>query len=1068
MNDVPPADAEVDPVEELLAQCLTGTMADVAAAAAAACARHPEHADELRHRLAALQDLGIDLGNAPTLPCPGRLGRFHLQQRIGGGGMGVVHLAIEEPSGRRVALKLIRPEHLWFEKAHRRFLREAEAVARLSHPGIVPVHAAGEQDGVPFLVMEFVAGRSLAEVLAGLRGGDPSAAPPAAIYQADASDWPHACMTIARQIALALQHAHERGVVHRDVKPSNIMLDERGNARLIDFGLAHLADCEPVTRTGVQPGSLAYMSPEQVRGEAIDARTDVYSLGATLYELLALRMPFAGGSEEAVRHSILVGDPIPLDRLNARVDTRAVAIVATAMATERHRRYPSMAAFAADLTAWLQRQPVAARRPGALLRARRWARRRPAIATALTLGLLLGVSLPTSLFLQERASRRAIEAEALRARIAESGSAREATKANRVVAFLEDLFYESEPARARGEHVPARLVLDRGVRRIRDDLRDEPRVRAALLAAMGQAYLNLGLLPDAAALLDECELLQRIDPTTTSAERRKVLRMRAQIADWNGEFDNAERCLREALELSPSTDHGADAADTLSALAEAIWHQGRLDEGEQLLRLAVARLRGLESETTEPLAAALQRLAVFLQDRVDPRAAAPVFAESAACYARCLPVGHPRRVRAECNTAINLIDLGEIAAAAALLEQQHAIAIRVFDPNHPLRAMIEEQLAVVLLRQGRPGDALPHCDAALTAVNATSIRPGPALARLRNLECSLAAESGNLRRAQQAGLAALAAYENIFPNGSVDLAAALSNLTRIHTALGDLDAAVRFGRRALDMHDQAGSRHDNAKALARAHLAHALALAGRLSDAIALLPPLPAVAATTQELFLTAYRAEILLLAGDGDTARPAIDALTASAPKTLELPGLRAWALYLTGWFCNLEGRSADAVAPLLQSRELRTRLYGPRSMLLAQSNTELAVALARSNRIDEADELLEEAVAIGRSSLPDDHPFRVLPLLNLAAIRRSQRQPAATVELASEALRIQQRLGSGDARTQACLRLLLTTAPHLPDPVACRSTLETAAAAAAALLPPDHALVHSLAEAASNSASR
>ncbi|MCC6781319.1 MAG: serine/threonine protein kinase [Planctomycetes bacterium] len=1060
-DSLDPADAP-DPVEHLLADCLAAPVDEIEAMVDDACTRHPQHAIELRRRLDSLRALGV-LRQEPQDPdIPARLGRFRLLRRLGGGGMGIVHLAVEEPLGRQVALKLIRPEQLWFENARKRFLREAEAVAALSHPGIVAIRAVGEQDGVPFCAMEFVEGRSLGEILRGLRGHDPATVQPDLIGQPGARSWTDACFAVALQIASALQHAHSRGVIHRDVKPSNVMLDGDGRARLIDFGLARLLHDESMTRTGIQPGSLAYMSPEQVRGEDIDERTDVYSLGVTLYELLALRMPFQAANEEQMRRAILDASPPPIDAIHRAVPADAAAVVERAMAPERKQRYPDMAAFSADLAAFLEHRAVTAKRPGPLLRLHRFAQRRPALATALLFGFLLVTGLPTTLLVQERSARKAIEVEAERARLAESSSERAATKAKRVVAFLQDLFYESEPARARGERVLARTILDRGVQQIRAELREEPEVRAALLAAMGAVYLNLGLLDQAKPLLVECDELQRGNARTTPADRRQVLLLEAQLAGWSSDHARQEALVRQALATLPAPAEDADAADVLSALGSAIGRQGRLAEAEILLREAIDHLRRLERGEGTRLGRALQSLATFLQDRVDPQAAAPVFAESSMVLDRVLAHGHPLRIAAAGNQAINLTELGRLAEAQALLEEQLAIAQHVFDAEHPRRAALEEQLAVVLLRRGRPEQAMPHLEAALHAYSATLTAPNPFLARALNLECSIAVELEDLPRAARAADAALAMYETLFPAGSFDFAMVLGNLVRIRTTLGQLREAVDLGRRAVAMHESLDQQDAVAVALVKSHLARALALAGEHAAAQSMLPPPRAELRTDRELRIAAYRVEVLLLAGRTADAAGSLASLDPVFADEELPPGLRAWLLFLRGWLRNQSGDAPAAILALQDCIALRSAAYGDGSLPVAQARTELAVATARNRDVDGAALLLEQAEVSFRNTLGNDNPFRVLPLLNLAAVRKLQQRPQDAIDLAAEVLRIQVVHHSGDQRTGAALQLVLRAVPELADPAARRTALANALVAARSILPEDHDLVRQLAAAA------
>lgn len=427
-----------DALEAALTAILEASPAERPARLAALCREHPSLTDELGRQLGALVRFGLlpgeptdDPAAAPTVWAPAwqpqRLGPFELGRRLGGGGMGVVHEAVDERTGRRVAVKLVRPELLPFAETRARFQREVAVLAGLDHPALVPVLQYGEDHGVPWYAMPLVAGRTLAATLAECQDREPRRLPPGLLGRPDSRDYVHAACEQVRSIALALAHAHAQGIVHRDVKPSNLMLAGDGRLLLIDFGLAHAAHGESLTRTGVQPGSLAYMAPEQVRGEPVDARSDVFSLGCVLYELLALRSPFAADTEERIRQNVLAAEPPPLRSLHPGLPRDVVAICATAMAPEPSRRYGSAKAFADDLDNFLRAQPIAASPAGPLLRLRRFARRRPALTTAVAMGLLLTTGLPTGLYVSERNAaererelRHSADAEATRARAAES------------------------------------------------------------------------------------------------------------------------------------------------------------------------------------------------------------------------------------------------------------------------------------------------------------------------------------------------------------------------------------------------------------------------------------------------------------------------------------------------------------------------------------------------------------------------------------------------------------------------------------------------------------------------
>ena len=591
-------------IDQLVALALDRFEEGGEAALEAFLAEHPRESERVRRCLETLHDVGLLAGAERDGELPERLGEFRLIESLGAGGMGIVYRAIQEPLGREVALKVIRPEQLFFRGARERFRREVETVARLQHPGIVAVHAVGEQDGVPYFAMELVRGRGLDAILAGLAGRDPrelsgrdldpSGAGSGYLFE---GTWEEACLRAVRQVCEALEFAHQNGVLHRDIKPSNVMITSEGAPRvlLLDFGLATGGgDGARLTRSGSQVGSLRYMSSEQVRGESerIGPRTDVYGLGVTLYELLCNAPAYSGRSDAELILAIERGDLPRLRSRNPHASWEAETICATATDRDPARRYASASDLARDLWNALERRPIEARRAGALLRARRWIQRRPATATATLLGGLVVVGGPSIYAWREVEASRQVQAQLERTeRVTDLALESMDRMLMRLGAEDLRLVPQVEPVR--------RAALEDAVElaeRLAREREDDPRVRSSAAdahARLGRLLSELGRqAPAAEALGRAVERLTddaRRDPPDRDASARLLgLRIdHAQALSASGRPLEA-RPLLEGLREELGPRRGDPRFDVLYAgastvLGEVLTEVDRIDEARAVL-----------------------------------------------------------------------------------------------------------------------------------------------------------------------------------------------------------------------------------------------------------------------------------------------------------------------------------------------------------------------------------------------------------------------------------------------------------------------------------------------------
>ncbi|MCZ2342740.1 MAG: serine/threonine protein kinase [Bacteroidales bacterium] len=407
--------------------------------AALLAGKRPDH----REFLARYPDLGHDLidglcgldflhsagsrlnastaGRAPAVvthgpPETGTLGDFRLIREIGRGGMGVVYEAEQISLGRKVALKVLPFAATLDSRQLRRFENEARAAAQLHHPHVVPVYAVGCERGVHYYAMQLIDGQPLSDVIDRLRQ-TPKVSPPTTETAPTYSGWTlggtesraffRTVATLGAQAADALEYAHQMGVVHRDIKPANLLVDGRDHLWVTDFGLARVQTAPGMTAPGDLVGTLRYMSPEQARGDpAIDPRSDVYSLGATLYELLTLRPVFSGTDRQACFRQIFEDDPVHPRTWNRAIPVEFETVVLKALAKSPEDRYPSASALADDLRRFLDDRPVAARRPSLRDRAARWSRRHRRAVACVIAALAIAVPvLATTTWRAERAEK---------------------------------------------------------------------------------------------------------------------------------------------------------------------------------------------------------------------------------------------------------------------------------------------------------------------------------------------------------------------------------------------------------------------------------------------------------------------------------------------------------------------------------------------------------------------------------------------------------------------------------------------------------------------------------------
>lgn len=638
------------------------------------------------------------------------IGPYRLVRCLGEGGMGEVFLA-ERSDGefeQKVALKRIRAG-LESQAIAERFLRERQILARLDHPGIAHLLDGGStDDGDPYFVLEHVEGVPITAWC------EQRAAP---LEQR---------IRLMIEVADAVDAAHRQLVVHRDLKPTNILVTASGRVKLLDFGIAKLLQAEAFderqTQVGGQPLTPAYAAPEQILGEAVTTATDVYSMGALLFELLTGRPPFdrsgrplpalvrAIDSETLERPSVVAAgadDHEPeretvrgfAPRLQGDLDSIALK----ALNRDPARRYPSAAAFGDDLRRFLVGRPVKARPDSASYRLRKFVGRH-------SLGVAAGI-----VFL-------AAIVAGIVAVIWQAGVARgEARRADRVKTFLIELFREADPSQTLGETITAREILEKGAKRLEEQLVEEPAVRAELLDAIAQVERNLGLLEPAAQRADAVLALRRLRAASAPKELAASLVTRAEILFDQGDLAPARALLDEALRLAPGLDSVASPLGRRwsEARFSILGQQLDIAEAERLARRALAEVGAHPDADALDLAHWRLGLAGLLIDSSRIAEAEPLVRETLPALAETKG-RNPLQLATRRLEAGEMLDvLGDDEGAERWLVSGLDLDRSALGPDHPEVALWEVKLGYHWSESRRYDDAervLQHAAAVLRKI----------------------------------------------------------------------------------------------------------------------------------------------------------------------------------------------------------------------------------------------------------------------------------------------------------------------------------------------------------------
>jgi eukaryotic-like serine/threonine-protein kinase len=738
---------------------------------------------------------------------PRVIGPYKLLDVLGEGGMGVVYLAEQTvPVRRRVALKIVKLG-MDTKQVIARFESERQALAVMDHPNIARALDGGvTEDGRPYFVMELVQGTPITDY-------------------ADR----HRLTTRARlelfiDVCHAVQHAHQKGVIHRDLKPSNVLVtvhDSGPTVKVIDFGIAKavgmgLTDHTLVTRIGQMLGTPEYMSPEQAEmsGLDVDTRTDIYSLGVMLYELIVGALPFDLGAKPdyMISHTLRERDvPRPSTRLTGLGHTLPVIardrrttpetlrkelrgdldwIILKAMDKDRTRRYDSATGLALDVERHLNDEPVLARPPTTQDRMTKFVRRNRVPVIAASLAMVAGMGGATAAavgFVHAREEQRRAE--------------QAAATAEEVTDFLTGLFRVSDPGEALGNTITAREVLDRGAGRILTELGHQPGVQARLMRTMGQTYHNLGLYGEAGRLFEgAAEVGKRLDPQD-DLELAKALQRLGAVYRVQGRTAEAEEVLARSMDLSRNAGSGGAVtlAEAATVLANLYMVLGRYAEAEPLLNEAVALQESALGADHAALATTLGNLAALHLRQRQFDQAEPFLRRSIAINERTLGEGHP-------GLRSGLVNLGALHFWQERYDEAEGAWLRALrivestlDPDHLHRASILNNLGEIHWTRGEFEQAEVRLRQALgikeRALGPEHVEVAVTLKTLANVY----RDQGRLAEAEPIYVRAIAVYDHAMDQPDAAVGETLRAYGKLLRATGRTAEAERLESRAASI-----------------------------------------------------------------------------------------------------------------------------------------------------------------------------------------------------------------------------------------------------------------------------
>lgn len=746
-----------------------------------------EKADHLEAMIREVADSAVTELDGDDELTPGmQLGAWQIEHLVGRGGMGQVYRARRADGAFEMtaAVKVIRLRR--DRRLRTRLAMERQLLARLDHPNIARILDGGTtDDGQAWLVMEWVDGEDLHQC------------------REDHAEDCLACLGLFLRLAEAVNHAHQRQIVHGDIKPANVRVGDDGRVRLLDFGVARLlaADADD-SHTRIRALTPAWSAPELRSGETVSTQSDLWSLGALLYWMLT------GQRFEPE----LANHPQSLARQLGQHCSRRedlAAVIATACATKPENRYQSAAGLIREIERYRRCEPVLAREPSHRYLATRFIQRNPfavgltGIAAAL---LLLGLA-GTSWQAHQAATERD------RARL-------EAEKTEQVSEFLVGLFEHANPWRARERELTVRDLVERGAEQIRV-LGETPQVQAEMFQVLARVHRGLADYEQAGRLAMEAVEALKTDKASTPLSRAEAWALRAETLGSQGRYQEAEAAHRRALTLAADEAPPARAR-FLNGLGLALYSLGRLEEAHDLLKQALS-IRQEHQPGSAELAESYNNLALLNATLDHNDLAREYYDRAIDLRRRVLGEDHPATSFSLTNLASLLVQTGRAEEALPAFREALAIRKNVFGDHHPAVGSVLYQMGWTHANLEQHERARNYYEQALTIRRQAMGDDHPSVAVLYNALASIARAQGQHAEALELLEQALTIYRSSYGNSHHDIALVLGNLGATHMVLGDVERAVDLLQRALSMNrSELGEHHhhvaDNLKTLAELHL----------------------------------------------------------------------------------------------------------------------------------------------------------------------------------------------------------------------------------------------------------